>query len=104
MKTKEGQTCLFAAVRCGHPELCELLINEGTSMEAITQRGQTALAWAAMHQQYDIVKLLIDRKADLYKTDENGQNPLDHAEATLNAHIVEELRAAMRENPKAEED
>lgn len=48
--------------------------------------------------------MLVSRGADLYKQDENGQNPLDHAESTLNSHIVEELREAMRKNPKKEED
>lgn len=103
-RTREGQTCLFAAVRCGHRELCELLLDEGCPLEAITQRGQTALAWAAIFQQLPVVQLLISRGADLYKQDENGQCPLDHAEATLNSHICEELRDAMRANPKKEED
>ncbi len=74
------------------------------TLRSITQRGQTPLAWAAMFQQYECVRLLVARKADLYKQDENGQNPLDHAESTLNSHIVEELREAMRANPKKEDD
>lgn len=50
------------------------------------------------------MKLLIARGADLYKQDENGQNALDHSESTLNSHVVEELREAMRANPRLEED
>merc|ERR1712085_184958 len=103
-RTKDGQTCLFAAVRCGHRDMCARLLDEGCPLEAITQRGQTALAWAAIFQQITVVQLLVQRGADLYKQDENGQNALDHAEATLNSHICEELREAMRANPRKEED
>jgi len=103
-RNRDGLTCLFVAVRCGQTELCELLLDSGVPIEAHTQRGQNSLMWAAIHQTLPCVKLLVARKADLWTQDENCQTALDHAESTLNAHIVEELREAMKANPKMEDD
>lgn len=60
--------------------------------------------WAAMHQQLECAKLLIDKDCDIHKQDENGQTALDHAEGTLNSHVVELFREAQKRNPKREED
>lgn len=60
--------------------------------------------WAAIHQQLECAKLLIDKEADIHKQDENGQTALDHAEGTLNSHVVELFREAMKANPKRDND
>jgi len=60
--------------------------------------------WAAMHQQLECAKLLIDKDCDIHKQDENGQTALDHAEGTLNSHVLELFREAQKRNPKREED
>merc|ERR1711982_200440 len=93
----DGKTALFAAVQAGHPSLCETLIEKKCPLEAHTKRGETALMWAAMQQQLQCVQVLINEGAQIHTQDENGQKALDHAEGTLNSHVVEVLREARKQ-------
>lgn len=101
IQDNDGQTPTFYAVLSGSHELLDYLLEKKCDIEAHTKRGETALMWAAIHQQLDCVKLLLSRGADLHKQDENGQRALDHAEGTLNSHVVEALREVLKKNPKS---
>eukprot|EP00427_Karlodinium_veneficum_P022469 CAMPEP_0169106144 /NCGR_PEP_ID=MMETSP1015-20121227/24180_1 /TAXON_ID=342587 /ORGANISM="Karlodinium micrum, Strain CCMP2283" /LENGTH=410 /DNA_ID=CAMNT_0009167565 /DNA_START=55 /DNA_END=1288 /DNA_ORIENTATION=+ len=100
----DGKTALFAAVQAGRASFpLEALIEKQCPLEAHTKRGETALMWAAIEQQLQCVQVLINANAQIHTTDENGQKALDHAEGTLNSHIVEVLREASRAQPVPEE-
>merc|ERR1712202_42929 len=97
---QDSQTALFAAITAGHLDLVDLLIEKKCPIEAHTKRGETALMWSAMHQQLECSQLLIDKGAELHVQDENGQCALDHAESTLNSHVVEIFREACKVRPR----
>merc|ERR1712014_378395 len=99
----DGQTALFGAVQAGNHTLVENLIEKKCPLEAHTKRGETALMWAAMQQQLQCVQALIAAGALIHTQDENGQKALDHAEGTLNSHVVEVLREASRSQPQPDE-
>lgn len=60
--------------------------------------------WAAMHQRLPCLKVLLDAGATIHTQDENGQKAIDHAEGTLNSHIVELLREASKKQPPLAEE
>jgi len=103
MQDLDGQTALFGAVQAGNRTLVTTLINKKCPLEAHTKRGETALMWAAMQQQLQCVHALLDANALIHTQDENGQKALDHAEGTLNSHVVEVLREASKRTPNPEE-
>lgn len=101
---ESGMTPLMLAVASGRNEMSELLLEKKCSVQAlidkVNKRGMTALAIAASNQQLECCKLLINHSADMYIQDENGQLPVDHAEGTLNAKVVELFRSSMLERPQ----
>ncbi|CAK9050811.1 unnamed protein product [Durusdinium trenchii] len=101
---EDGQTALFSAVQAGNPSLVKSLIELKCPTEAKTSRGETALIWAAMNQQLLCVQALLAHGANVHTTDENGQTAQDHAEGTLNSHVVEVLREAAKTQSKKDEE
>jgi ankyrin repeat protein len=93
-------TALFGAVQAGNQALLEALIERKCDIELHTQRGETPLMWAAKCQQLQCVQVLINAGAKIHRQDENGQKALDHAEGTLNSHVVEVLREADSKQPE----
>jgi len=100
---EQGQSALMLAVSSGRYDMAMLLLEKKCAVDKVNKRGMTALAIAAEQQQLDCCKLLINHKADLYIQDENGQQPADHAEGTLNAKVVELFRQAMMDTPETDE-
>merc|ERR1719262_1734416 len=103
IQDNDGQTALFGAVYAGHHQLVEELIDKKCPLEAHTKRGETALMWAAMNQQLQCLQVLVAAGAMIHTQDENGQKALDHAEGTLNSHVVEVLREAAKKQPVPDE-
>jgi len=101
---QDGLTPAFYAIMTGSHEFLDYLLEKNCPLEAHSKRGETVLMWAAMQQQLECVKLILNKGADIHKQDENGQRALDHAEGTLNSHVVEVLREALKKNPKPVDD
>ncbi|XP_065355561.1 ankyrin repeat domain-containing protein 39 [Calliphora vicina] len=85
-KTMERDNCdytaLHYAARNGNVEICKLLLNEGKAdINAVTKGGATALHRAAMMGHLNVVKLLIDLKANIELKDEDGQTVLHRSAA-----------------------
>ena len=61
-----GSTCLMAAARYGHLDICRLLIDKGADIQAKSNGGWTPLHSAAGQGGHiEIVRLLCDRGAEL---------------------------------------
>lgn len=75
-----GYTALHYAARNGNVSVCELLLDNGSYVGAITRSGlATALHRAASQGHVDIVHLLLRRKADPDVRDSDGFTPLHRA-------------------------
>jgi len=72
----------------GHPDVVQFLLDAG----AADQNGSTALMWAAMPGNSDIVKMLLVKGADLGKKDMNGNSALALANKRGHTKTVELLR------------
>ena len=73
LQEKGKLTPLLMAVEWGNPELIQLLLDKGSSLEARDSRGLTALMLAVTNERQDVrsVRLLLDRgaKADVQAND-----------------------------------
>src|SRR5678816_4458577 len=67
-KSETGGTALMGAV-ARSPEAAALLIARGADVKARTKRGDTALANAANRGNFETVKLLLDKGADVNSVD-----------------------------------
>ena len=63
----------MTAVRLGRTDVVKLLLDHGAEVNGREKKfGQTALMWAASHPQ--IVRLLLNHKADLHAVSTNGMS------------------------------
>ena len=70
-----GTTSFMWAVRYGHTEIVNLLINRGMDVN-VKDKGRTALGIASMWGHTEVVKLLIKSGADVNMKDKRGITPL----------------------------
>lgn len=61
----DGETALFQAVKNGHKEVVEMLINAGADIDKQDTYGNTALLQAAYKGYKEIVELLLEKGADV---------------------------------------
>lgn len=88
---KYGETALMLAVRNGHTDTVELLINKGADIEAKDEDGQTPLMFEAAWGDIETVKLLIDKGAAIEARDDDGNTPLMQAAKQYRTEIVKLL-------------
>jgi ankyrin repeat protein len=87
----EGQTPLIAAAFSGIPEIIQLLLENGASINARDAAGCTALVRAVCLQHTSAVKKLLIAGADRTIKSTNGANALHFACANGNVPIVKHL-------------
>ncbi|MFA5250645.1 MAG: ankyrin repeat domain-containing protein, partial [Parachlamydiales bacterium] len=75
---------LHAAALNNHLQSAEILVRFGAKVNAVDEKGRSALFWAAAKGHLPIVKLLIEAQASVDLADEKGQTPL--AMAINNGH------------------
>ncbi|KAI9733140.1 MAG: hypothetical protein M1834_003687 [Cirrosporium novae-zelandiae] len=77
----DGQTCLHYAVRSGNLAVCKMLLRHSVNVNARDKDGKTALhkifEWP--NAQVDMVRLLLDNRADPNVQDKDSQAPLYRA-------------------------
>ena len=94
MEAKGGEyewTCLMAAARNGHLDICRLLLDKGAKVEAKNSDGWTPLHYAARNDHIEIVRLLCDRGADVEACSNDGRRPLHTAAMNGRISVVKEL-------------
>ena len=91
-KVETAQSSLQDAVRKGRDETVKSLIAEGTDVHAINVRGQTPLHLAAMTDNVDVVRMLINGGADIDVVDPgNNIRPLHNAATNGCTNVCEFL-------------
>ena len=91
-KVEKAQSSLRDAVSKGRDETVKSLIAEGTDVHAINVRGQTPLHLAAMTDNVDVVRMLINGGADVDVVDPgNNIRPLHNAATNGCTNVCEFL-------------
>ena len=97
-KTDAGLTALHYAAFKGNLAMVNLLLKAGAAVNAADDRGFTPLMMAAnsRNKNPEVVRVLLDRGADLKAKDELGRTAADWARIGAHAEIVEMLPGAMK--------
>lgn len=88
----QGNTPLNMAAKYSKKAV-EMLLAKGAEIDAPGQGDTTALMWAGMSGQVEIVKLLISRGADVNARDKDGWTPVRWAQEQKQDEVVKILRA-----------
>lgn len=89
----EGYTALFEAVRAGNYNIVYFLISLNADINSIEYSSGFSILMSASQEGYlKIVKLLIDKGANIHLRDKNNKNALDYAIKAYNQYkSVEDL-------------
>lgn len=92
----DGMSALHWAAERGSPELTEMLLYAGASIDAVTRIGEyTPLHIASRNGQLAVVSVLVAAGADVHaRTDPGGTTPVHVAARGGNAEVVTALIAA----------
>jgi uncharacterized protein len=93
-------TALMFAAAKGYTPVVEILLINGSRVDARAADGSTAVMWAARNGHRETVAALIAGGADLTLRDEKGWTALDHA--VLNGH--DRVVACLRGESAGERD
>ena len=86
-----------AAKNCNYASVSEVLKN-GFSVNATDEYGKTALHWAIVCGNPEVIKLLLFYNADVQIADFNGMKPIDYARLFEQNEIVMILQDKVKEN------
>jgi serine/threonine-protein phosphatase 6 regulatory ankyrin repeat subunit B len=92
---------LFMAARKGHGNVVQLLLDSGADINAVDgvlkespkSMWQTALIVAAMHQQTECARILLQAGADPKAKDRNGWSAMDYAGEKQNQELMDVLQS-----------
>ncbi|XP_005106609.1 palmitoyltransferase ZDHHC17 [Aplysia californica] len=95
MLDKAGMTPLmWTAHRVFGYDPSRLLLTFGATLnKADKLHGNTALHWACSVGNHIVIKMLLNKGADMYVVNHKGDSPLDIAISQCNAELVKKLRA-----------
>ena len=82
----------FAVERNAYYAIVELLKIDNIDINALGEFDQTPLHRAVIGGNIDIIKLLVDKGADLFMVDEKNESPLDYAKDEKNSIIIDYLK------------
>lgn len=86
--TKKQAGPLHYAVLRRRPEMVKLMLSLGAQIDAIDDRGSTALMLAAKNGQIEVVRYLLSKGADKSLQDNNGITAVEHARQQGHLDIV----------------
>ncbi|MFK7802362.1 MAG: ankyrin repeat domain-containing protein [Anaerolineae bacterium] len=93
-RTQFGFTPLLVAAFEGNVEMVELLLANGSNIEAVDDWGDTAVNVSAWNGKLNVVEKLVELGAIAQVENTNGNNALDHAESQNHDEIAAFLSAA----------
>jgi ankyrin repeat protein len=80
LRTPAGRTALhMAAAYYGCETLCQALLNAGADINARTKDGATPLMLAALSAKLRLVKMLVEKGADINLKDNKGKTVYNYA-------------------------
>ena len=96
-------TPLIVACSVGNKAAVEHLLEAGADLEAKSKLGATALHWAAVRDEHEIVELLIAAGADVEAADDDGETPIDYAVGNGYRRVAALLQAAAARKKRKQE-
>lgn len=103
VRDRNGTTPLQIAVRLGHVDGVEALINGGAQVDISDSQGETPLMTAVHQRNVELVRTLLEEGADPDVNDNTGRSARDHMERmnanTLLAREFEEADKKRKDNP-----
>lgn len=94
MNRTESSSSLITAIRTGAVEKVAAELDQGRDVNEPDQEfGAPPLTWSALYGHADVAKLLLDRGADINKTDRGGYRALHSAAFLGRFEVVEVLTA-----------
>lgn len=75
-------------ITCRLTAIFVLFVVPGASLSSADQEGLTALSWACLKGQKEVVQLLVEAGADVNQPDRQGRTPLDLAALNGDADTV----------------
>lgn len=91
-KNKDGWTCLHLASRNENPAILQSLAKRNINFDVITKNGRTALHIAALHGNFENVKLIAG-KINVNCEDYSGNTPFHEAVLGRNIEVIDYLAA-----------
>ena len=88
-----GWTPLHYAAYAGHTRIASKFLSHGADVNSVTANGLSSLMLAAKNGHDDVVKVLLNNKADTALRDDNKLNAIDHALASNNTNIARFIAA-----------
>jgi uncharacterized protein len=85
---------LIDAVKTGQPAKVEASLNAGADIHQQDEQGWTPLNWAAGKGSMEIVKLLLDSGADVFRTGRDQRTPYQIALAAKHTDVARLLKEA----------
>ncbi len=76
-RDNRGRTPLVVAAGTGNPALVGVVFGHNPDVDAADNDGNTAAITAALHERFDVVRLLVEHGADLGKPNREGTSALD---------------------------
>ena len=77
LKSNNGRNCLHIAARCGHLNLCKILIDKHNFDKHMADKdGYTALHYSARYGSYELFRYFADMGVDIYLKSNDGWNCL----------------------------
>lgn len=89
---EEAHTLLMCAARTSWPDILELLLAHGASLQAVDGAGRGPLYYGVFNNSIDCVKLLLSAGADPNVRDKSGESVLDLAKRESNDRVARLLR------------
>jgi ankyrin repeat protein len=96
-KDPHGCTALWWAVKNGHHDTVELLLDRKAAVDEPDENGDTPFMMAAWIGYYKITQLLLERGVDIYKKNLKGWDAETQARGAGNKAIVNLLKKIKQE-------